>query len=302
MTPKEQAIAQATISAVRSLLAYIDKLVERAEIANKLIERAETAEAERERLQVQLAGCSVAALGGSGDPAKPEDYGWSIPYQETLDLRARYEAAKKELGELKQMTTISRVRVAAWYVSNARHMNKRDNGILPGAVPDYLIDLTIDLRNVDVLHGDLLYPDGSPVPQLALIEEPLITERLDAGFVLNGSRDLYNVRLPYVTGYVSIELRKSDAYTAEGDKVIAQIAEDMAQPKVYGAFKKVPSTPAEEAANAAKPKADGVVQQGPGTMTAEEIRAAKAARESRPVARDGFWNHGLPPLDRKQGT
>lgn len=34
---------------------------------------------EIEQLQVQLAGCSVAALGGIKNPAKQGDYGWSLP-------------------------------------------------------------------------------------------------------------------------------------------------------------------------------------------------------------------------------
>lgn len=48
---------------------------------------------EVEQLHVQLAGCSVAALGGT----KPEvvaqkgDYGWSPSYQDILDLRLKYE-------------------------------------------------------------------------------------------------------------------------------------------------------------------------------------------------------------------
>lgn len=48
---------------------------------------------ENERLTVQLAGCSVAAFGGTKDPAKRDDYGWSPAYQDVLDLRLRVEAA-----------------------------------------------------------------------------------------------------------------------------------------------------------------------------------------------------------------
>ena len=46
-----------------------------------------------ERLRVQLAGCSVAALGGS-PVAKQGDYGWSLAYQDVLELRQRYDALK----------------------------------------------------------------------------------------------------------------------------------------------------------------------------------------------------------------
>lgn len=48
-------------------------------------------QAEVEQLRVQLAGCSVAALGGTNDPAKKGDWGWSPAYQDVLDLRLKYD-------------------------------------------------------------------------------------------------------------------------------------------------------------------------------------------------------------------
>lgn len=47
---------------------------------------------EVERLQVQLAACGVAALGGTRKTARKYSYGWSPAYQDTLNLRRDYDA------------------------------------------------------------------------------------------------------------------------------------------------------------------------------------------------------------------
>lgn len=45
-----------------------------------------------EQLRVQLAGCSVAALGQTKvGIAKKGDYGWSVTYQDVLELRLKYD-------------------------------------------------------------------------------------------------------------------------------------------------------------------------------------------------------------------
>ena len=50
--------------------------------------------AEVEQLRVQLAGCGVAAYGGTSKKqvAEKGSYGWSDSYQATLDLRRKYDA------------------------------------------------------------------------------------------------------------------------------------------------------------------------------------------------------------------
>lgn len=48
---------------------------------------------EIDQLRVQLAGCSVAALGSTKatDIAVPGQFGWSVSYQDVLNLRRKYE-------------------------------------------------------------------------------------------------------------------------------------------------------------------------------------------------------------------
>jgi len=55
---------------------------------------------ECERLRVQLAGCSVAAL-VAGPPAEQGSYGWSPAYQDVVDLRKRYEGAMARLNAIR---------------------------------------------------------------------------------------------------------------------------------------------------------------------------------------------------------
>ncbi len=49
-----------------------------------------------EQLRVQLAGCSAAALGWNSERAKCGGYGWSIAYQDVIDLRMKYEELLKK--------------------------------------------------------------------------------------------------------------------------------------------------------------------------------------------------------------
>lgn len=62
------------------------------------------------QLRVQLAGCGVAAMGGTDDSAKPGDYGWSPAYQAVLELRAGYEALLAENRELRAELVLHRPR------------------------------------------------------------------------------------------------------------------------------------------------------------------------------------------------
>lgn len=62
------------------------------EVIKMRIEEARSEERERiDRLEVQLAGCGVAALGGTKQPARKGDFGWSQSYQDVLELRIKYD-------------------------------------------------------------------------------------------------------------------------------------------------------------------------------------------------------------------
>ena len=65
---------------------------------------ADILDAEREeldRLRVQLAGCSTAALGYISNPAKLDEYeyGWSPAYEDVLTLRVKYEKLINKVKE-----------------------------------------------------------------------------------------------------------------------------------------------------------------------------------------------------------
>jgi hypothetical protein len=47
-----------------------------------------------DRHRVQLAGVLAALEGHHRDPAIPSDYGWSLPYQKAIELRASFDAAR----------------------------------------------------------------------------------------------------------------------------------------------------------------------------------------------------------------
>jgi hypothetical protein len=68
-----------------------------------LLSLLDEARRETERLEVQLAGCGVAAMGWSStDPAKPGDYGWSASYGDVLALRKRHDEAMAKLARVEE--------------------------------------------------------------------------------------------------------------------------------------------------------------------------------------------------------
>lgn len=71
------------------------------------------AENELEQSRVQLAGCLTAAEGHNSDPAKQGDYGWSLAYQKTLELRAERDALKVRIEELEAARMAHTCRVPA---------------------------------------------------------------------------------------------------------------------------------------------------------------------------------------------
>ncbi len=84
----------------------IEELIEQRNLGDHEFERLqsliEEKDEEIDQLRVQLAGCGVAALGGTSDSqiCKQGQYGWSASYQETLDLRLKYEALTAQVERL----------------------------------------------------------------------------------------------------------------------------------------------------------------------------------------------------------
>ena len=54
-----------------------------------------------EQMIVQMAGVSSVALGATRDVAQPGDYGWSPAYQDTLELRRKYDELLASLRGIK---------------------------------------------------------------------------------------------------------------------------------------------------------------------------------------------------------
>ena len=66
--------------------------------------RVDKLKAQVEQLDVQLAGCLTAAEGMCGDnPPKQGDYGWSLAFQKTLDLRTERDRMHKEFELLRRI-------------------------------------------------------------------------------------------------------------------------------------------------------------------------------------------------------
>lgn len=61
-----------------------------------------------ERLEISLAGVSTAAHGGTSPEAvaKPTDWAWHPAYQDTLDLRRKYDAAVRVISDMTPVNTM----------------------------------------------------------------------------------------------------------------------------------------------------------------------------------------------------
>jgi predicted nucleic acid-binding Zn-ribbon protein len=92
----------ATINQVRTN----EQLIERIQALKAEVERLQSslsvAQEEIEKLQVQLAGCGVAALGCTSPETicTQDQWGWSQSYQDVLDLRLKYDALQSREREL----------------------------------------------------------------------------------------------------------------------------------------------------------------------------------------------------------
>ena len=67
-------------------------------------ERRQLVNDKEQQLEVQLAGCLTAADGWINPPAKQGDYGWSVAYEQTLQLRLKYDRLRKAVrGALNEL-------------------------------------------------------------------------------------------------------------------------------------------------------------------------------------------------------
>jgi len=78
---------------------------------------------EADQLRVQLAGCSVAALGGTNPKhvAVQGQWGWSPSYQDVLELRRRYDRLRMACESIQGRTFAQ----AYYLVETALHEDRR---------------------------------------------------------------------------------------------------------------------------------------------------------------------------------
>jgi DNA repair exonuclease SbcCD ATPase subunit len=87
-----------------------ERLHEVAQLRNKVVALEERCE----QLTVQLAGCDVAALGGTNEPATSDMYGWSAAYQSVLNLRLKYAALEQRLAQALKLADLSQENEIRW--------------------------------------------------------------------------------------------------------------------------------------------------------------------------------------------
>jgi hypothetical protein len=97
-------------------LALLDETFHRYKAAAHWIrDDRDAAEKEAEQLRVQLAGCSVAAFGGTNPEqvAKRGQYGWSPAYQDVIQLRRDHDIARSNNKRLREMLRDATDKLAA---------------------------------------------------------------------------------------------------------------------------------------------------------------------------------------------
>ena len=94
---------RATVDRVAESLDWLDLSIFAADtvrhataLLRALLRERDEERAEAEQWQVRCAGCLTAAEGHTSDPAEEGDYGWTLAYQRTLELRQAYDALLRE--------------------------------------------------------------------------------------------------------------------------------------------------------------------------------------------------------------
>lgn len=132
------AVMRSALASVRDCFAAngdIDRDIDAAlapDAGRSLSEEVRRLREENERLQVQLAGCSVAAL-GYGDDCKPGDYGWSASFGDVLLMHEEVRLLREVEAAATRAVAEIRHAYRAAYLAHSE-VRRHDDGLMSRAI------------------------------------------------------------------------------------------------------------------------------------------------------------------------
>jgi hypothetical protein len=127
---------------------------------------------EAEQLRVQLAGCLCAVEGATNYPAKQGDYGWSLPYQKTLELHQQLRERDAEIERLNKIVENFHARSTEDIEARCdRYMNDLSGSLLPDDAGKELLRACRDIFHDGIAEG---------IERSGVIIATLTTERDEA--------------------------------------------------------------------------------------------------------------------------